>query len=250
MEPEELRVRARELDQRLQACAREYELLWEDLQAALDVGERHLDPDLTVGNRLLGLATGIPQLGRVFGRQDPPARAAYVVTSGPGDGPRVEGVFLSRARAHVWVSRQQSTERYQVEVRALDYPELTGALRRPRAGDRDSLATEAEQFAIDPADVAEALAMAAQMEELAAELDAVDRHVLGQLRYEGVLYVRPVGRGVILDASGEELDEAVERTVVKAIDRPVTGDFVRARVLLEVLADEGSGVWPRETGGR
>lgn len=250
MEPEELRVRGRVLDQRLQACGREYELLWEDLQAALDAGERHLDPDLTVGNRLLGLATGIPHLGRVFGRQDPPARAAYVVTSGPGDAPRVEGVFLSRARAHVWVSRQQSPERYQVAVHALEYPELTDALRRPRSSDCDSLVAQPDELAIDPADVAEALAAAAQMEELAAELDAADQPVLGRLRYEGVLYVRPVGRGVILDESGDELDEAVERTVAHAIGRYVSGDFVRARLLVEVLADEGSGVWPRETGDR
>lgn len=139
-------------------------------------------------------------------------------------------------------------ELYQAEVHALEYPELTGALRRPRPGDRGSLVAEADELAVDPADVAEALAMAAQMEELAAGLDEADLPVLGRLRYEGLLYMRPVGRGAIFDASGEELNESVERVVEQAIGR--RGDFVRARVVVEVLADEGPGAWPQEHSDR
>jgi hypothetical protein len=146
--------------------------------------------------------------------------------------------LLAASASRIW-RRVQS---YDVEVHALGYPELTGALRRPQAGDRDSLAVAADELAIDPVDVVEALAMAA----LATELGEADDSVIGRLRYEGLLYVRPVGRGVVLDETGDELDEAVERAVEQAIGRHVSGDFVRGRVLVEVLADEGSGVWPRE----
>jgi hypothetical protein len=88
------------------------------------------------------------------------------------------------------------------------------------------------------------------MAALAAERDDAAGPVLGRLHNEGVLYVRPVERGVILDETGDELDEAVERTVEQALGRHISGDYVRARVLVEVHADEGSDVWPRHTPGR
>lgn len=246
MDRASLRARARALDERLQSLASEYEALWENLQAALDDGATWLDPDLTVGNRMLGLATGIPHLGRVFGRQDPPMRRVSVVTSSPGDDRWVQAVFLSEARARAWVAEQPWPDRFKVEAHALEHPERTAELGRPREADADSLAAEADALSIDPADLAEALAASAQMEELAADLRAADQPVLGRLRYEGVLYMRP-GSGVILDESGDEFAEAVERVVEQAIDRSVSGDFVRARVVVEVLADDGSGPWPRET---
>jgi hypothetical protein len=235
-----LRVRVHDLDRRLQLLAAEYERLWTDLQDALDAGNTYLDPEGAIGHRVMGLATGIPHLGRVFGRQDPPPRLVWVVTSGERAA-GVEAVFLSGSRAHAWVGRQHWPELYEVGAHVLEHPELAEEARRQADDD-------VRQLAVDPADLAEAREVMAEMQRLSPDMPEEDL-ALGELHYEGLLYVRPVGRGVVLDDTGEELDEAVEGVVGRAIGRPVSGDFVRARLRLEVLADEGFGTWPREPGG-
>jgi hypothetical protein len=137
MDGAQLRTRTRALDWELQALAAVYEELWETLQEELDDGA-DLDPDGAIGRRLMGLATGLPHLGRVFGPQDPPARAVFVVTSNSGGDSRVDAVFLSESRACRWVARQPSPDLFEVQPHALEHPHMTPELRteqRHRGGE-------------------------------------------------------------------------------------------------------------------
>src|SRR5687768_3909232 len=110
MDRTELRTRARGLDLDLQVLAAVCQELWESLQDELDAGA-DLDPDGRIGQRLLSMATGIPQLGRVVGHQNAPPRAVYVVRARRCVEPSVRGVFLSETRALAWVAQQASPER-------------------------------------------------------------------------------------------------------------------------------------------
>jgi len=62
-------------------------------------------------------------------------------------------------------------------------------------------------------------------------------------RYEGLVYARPVGRGIILgdpaDLARPQLDDAVEDFLTRTAGRPVGSGNFNARVRITVeLADE------------
>lgn len=61
---------------------------------------------------------------------------------------------------------------------------------------------------------------------------------LAELRYDGSLYVRPVGRGIVLEDLDEYVDEVVERLIGEALGRHPDNEYLRARLRVEVLAVE------------